>query len=287
MSSSITSLSGIEVTYARARDAQGGHVITFGERVDGAELYVPSRQLGPEPLVEVWRADELLFGAVVAEETEPLEPLSRAHYTRMIEHVRGAGSPYFLRMWNFVGGINEIEERERYQLFCAGRHDAFVSAGYHHDVDLPSASAVGMPGRGLITYFLASREAGVQVENPRQVAAYDYPPQYGPKSPSFSRATVWRDFVFVSGTSSVVGHTTVHDGDVHAQLEETLRNIEIVLGRTGRTLANVLTAKTYLRRASDYEGVAARLAEVFPVNLYLEADICRKDLLIEIECVAR
>ena len=288
MSSSISpSLSGIEVTYASARDARGGHVVAFGEPVDGSALYVPSRQLGPEPLVEVWRADELLFGAVTAEETEGLEAVSRAHYARMIDHVRAAGYPYFLRMWNFLGGINEIEERERYQLFCAGRHDAFVAAGYHHDVDLPSASAVGMPGRGLITYFLASREAGVQVENPRQVAAYDYPPQYGPKSPSFSRATVWRDFVFVSGTSSVVGHKTVHEGDVHAQLEETLRNIEIVLGRTGRTLANVLTAKTYLRRASDYDSVAARLAEVFPVNLYLEADICRKDLLIEIECVAR
>jgi chorismate lyase/3-hydroxybenzoate synthase len=287
MSSSISpSLSGIELTYAPAREARDGHVVAFGEPVEGA-FSIPSRQLGPEPLVEVWRADELLFGAVAAEESGPLEAVSRAHYAGMIEHVRRAGYPYFLRMWNFVGGINEIEERERYQLFCAGRHDAFVSAGYHHDVDLPSASAVGMGGRGLITYFLASREAGVQVENPRQVAAYDYPPQYGPKSPSFSRATVWRDVVFVSGTSSVIGHKTVHVGDVEAQLEETLRNIEIVLGQTGRTLANVLTAKTYLRRAEDYPSVAARLAEVFPANLYLEADICRKDLLIEIECVAR
>jgi chorismate lyase / 3-hydroxybenzoate synthase len=274
------------VTYARPYDAAEGHVIAFGEPAPGA-LYVPSRQLGPEPLVEVWQTDGLLFGGVTAEETRPLEELSRVHYADLITHVRAAGYPYFLRMWNFVGGINEIEERERYQLFCAGRHDAFVDAGYHHDVDLPSASAVGMPGRGVITYFLASREAGVQVENPRQVAAYDYPPQYGPKSPSFSRATVWRDRVFVSGTSSVVGHNTVHAGDVEAQLDETLRNIEVVLARTGRTLDSVIAAKTYIRHASDYARVASRLADVFPVNLCLEADICRKDLLLEIECVAR
>lgn len=287
MSSSISqSTSGFEVTYARGGDAAGGHVIAFGEPVPGA-LVVPSRQLGPEPLAEVWQADELLFGAVAAEETRPLEEISREQYARLIEHVRAAGYPYFLRMWNFVGGINEIEERERYQLFCAGRHDAFIAAGYHHDVDLPSASAVGMPGRGLITYFLASREPGVQVENPRQVAAYDYPPQYGPKSPSFSRATVWRDSVFVSGTSSVLGHRTVHAGDVDAQLDETLRNIEVVLARTGRSLDSVIAAKTYVRHPADYPRIAARLAEVFPVNLYLEADICRKDLLLEIECVAR
>lgn len=287
MSSLISrSISTIEVTYARANAAPDGHLVAFGEAVAGA-LFVPARQLGPEPLVEVWQPEGLMFGAVAATETKPLEELSREHYTRMIEHVRASGHPYFLRMWNFVGGINEIEERERYQLFCAGRHDAFVNAGYHHDVDLPSASAVGMPGRGLITYFLASNEAGVQVENPRQVAAYDYPPQYGPKSPSFSRATVWRDTVFVSGTSSVVGHRTVHAGDVNAQLDETLRNIEVVLAQTGRTLSSVIAAKTYVRNASDYARIAERLADVLPVNLYLEADICRKDLLLEIECVAK
>ncbi|HEX7807415.1 MAG TPA: Rid family hydrolase, partial [Thermoanaerobaculia bacterium] len=153
--------------------------------------------------------------------------------------------------------------------------------------DLPAASAVGMRGRGLVTYYLAAREAGVQVENPRQVAAYHYPPQYGPKSPSFSRATMWGGMVFVSGTSSVIGHQTVHHGDVDAQLDETLRNIEVVLGQTNRTLGNVVAAKTYVRNAADRDRIASRLAEVFPVNLYLEADICRKDLLLEIECVAR
>ncbi len=264
----------------------GGHAIAFGSPVPGA-LHVPVRQFGPHPRIEVLETEDLLFGAVVAEEREPLEEISRATYARLIQQVRDAGYPYFVRMWNFVGSINEVEARERYQLFCAGRHDAFIDAGYHHDVDLPSASAVGMPGRGLITYFLAARDAGVQVENPRQVAAYNYPPQYGPKSPSFSRATVWRDTVFVSGTSSVVGHATVHIGDVEAQLDETVRNIEAVLARTGRTLSSVVAAKTYVRRAGDYDLIARCLANVFPVNLYLEADICRKDLLLEIECVAR
>lgn len=275
-----------EVSYAPRSAVRGGHAIAFGESVAGA-IHVPVRQLGPQPLVEVWQTGELLFGGVVADESRALESVSRELYARLIDQVRAAGYPYFVRMWNFVGSINEVEQRERYQLFCAGRHDAFIAAGYHHDVDLPSASAVGMPGRGLITYFLASREGGVQVENPRQVAAYDYPPQYGPKSPSFSRATVWRDTVFVSGTSSVVGHATVHAGDVDAQLEETLRNIEVVLAQTGRSLDTVVAAKTYIRHAADYPRIAARLADVFPVNLYLEADICRQDLLLEIECVAR
>lgn len=278
--------SNVAIEYRPPHDLRGGHAIAYGKSVDGA-LHVPVRQFGSDPRVEVLSGEDLLFGSITADETKPLEEISRETYMRLIRHVRDAGYPYFVRMWNFVGGINEVEERERYQLFCAGRHDAFIAAGYHHDVDLPSASAVGMPGRGLITHFLAARDAGVQVENPRQVAAYNYPPQYGPKSPSFSRATIWRDTVFVSGTSSVVGHETVHIGDVEAQLDETVRNIEAVLTRTGRSLANVVAAKTYVRNAADYERIASRLADVFPVNLYLEADICRKDLLLEIECLAR
>src|SRR5688500_14964147 len=166
--------------------------VSFGREVDGA-LFVPLRQLGPEPAVEVWPHPELLFGALTLEENGSLESLTRGAYARMIEDARAAGYPYFLRMWNYVGDINEFDEgRERYQLFCAGRHDAFVAAGYQHGADLPAASAVGSHGRGLVVYFLASREPGVQVENPRQISAYDYPAQYGPKSPSFSRLTVWR-----------------------------------------------------------------------------------------------
>ena len=263
-------------------------MVAFGEPVPDA-LFVPLRALGAEPPVEVWTAGEdLLFGSFAIASTDAMERIARDTYARLIERARAAGYPYFVRMWNYVGDINARDGgRERYQLFCAGRHDAFVAAGYHHDVDLPAASAVGMRGRGLAGYFLAAREPGVQVENPRQVAAYRYPPQYGVKSPSFSRATIWKDRVFVSGTSSVVGHATVHAGDVLAQLTETLLNIETVLAQTGRTLANVISAKTYIRRAADYERIATKLDGLLPSNLYLEADICRADLLLEIECIAR
>jgi chorismate lyase / 3-hydroxybenzoate synthase len=267
--------------------ASSEHLISFGRERPGA-LFVPVRALGGGPDLETWETrGELLFGSSAIDAGDELEASAKESYARLIQGVRDAGFPYFVRMWNYVGGINaHTRGRERYQLFCAGRHDAFVEAGYHHDTDLPAASAVGMKGTDLITYFLAAREPGVQVENPRQVAAYNYPPQYGPKSPSFSRATIWRDTVYVSGTSSVVGHASVHVGDVPAQLDETLRNIEIVLAQTGRSLEDVVSAKTYVREAGDYEVIAERLAAVFRHNVYLEADICRADLALEIECVA-
>lgn len=258
--------------YARSAPSHALGVVSFEDRV-----------LGSGPALEVWpAAEDVIFGSVAVDEAKPLEELTHEVYARLIADVRAAGHPYFLRMWNHVGSLNEHERGfERYQLFCAGRHDAFVEAGYHHDVDLPAASAVGMRGRGLAVQYLASREPGVQIENPRQVSAYHYPRQYGPKSPSFSRATIWRDTVFVSGTSSVVGHESAHIGDVLAQLEETLRNIETLV-----PLEQIVAAKTYVRHPRDYDVIAKRLESVFQTNLFLEADICRAELLLEIEGVA-
>jgi chorismate lyase/3-hydroxybenzoate synthase len=283
----------------------------YVDRAEGSPLLgalvLPLPQLGGEPRLEVWRArrepergvthgidwahdGEVLFGSIAAAESNGLESLSRDVYARAIAFVRESGYPYFLRMWNHVGDINALDgDRERYQLFCAGRHDAFAEAGYHLSTDLPSASAVGMRGKGLMSYFLAAREPGVQIENPRQVAAYRYPRQYAPKSPSFSRATVFGETVFVSGTSSVLGHASVHVDDIDGQLDETLRNIEAVLERAipDGSLANIITAKTYVRRREDHPRIAKRLESVFARNLFLEADICRAELLLEIEAVAR
>ena len=280
-------------------------LVSFGESI-------PLRPLGSATL-ELWPAGsdvtagsagafrfasdgELLFASASFEESAAIETVARTAYEEAIELIRQQGYPQFLRLWNHLGSINEVENgRERYQSFCAGRHDAFDAARLY-ETDLPSASAVGMPGRGLSIYFLASRTSGVQVENPRQVAAYHYPPQYGPKSPSFSRATIFPGAegvaVYISGTSSVLGHASVHKGDVLGQLDETLRNIDAVLQSaiTGGGLSDLVSVKTYLRHAADAEAVLPRLTAALPAGceqIILEADICRSELLIEIEGVAK
>lgn len=267
--------------------------VAFGAPVDGALITVPAPQLGGEPLVELWPGrEDVLFGAVAMPGSMPLESAARAAYDRVIAEGRAAGFPHLLRVWNHMSSINEDEDgEERYKRFCEGRYAAFEAAGYHLSSDLPAASAVGMSGEGLAVYYLAAREPGVQVENPRQVEAYRYPPQYGPKSPSFSRATVFGDVVFVSGTASVVGHETAHPGDVDAQLAETLRNLETIMVRAGaRGVADLVAVKTYVRDPADYPRIASGLEAALPSTcsrIFLQSDICRADLLLEIEGVGR
>jgi chorismate lyase/3-hydroxybenzoate synthase len=263
--------------------------IAYGQAAPGA-VFVDAPQLGGAPVVEAWPATrDLVFGSMHVDDSVDVERDAREIYERVIAEARAKGAPHFVRMWNYVGGINGHDGgRERYQLFCAGRHEAFAAAGIPKE-SMPAASAVGMNGRGLVTCYLASATPGVQVENPRQVSAYCYPPQYGPKSPSFARATLWNGTLFVSGTSSVVGHETLHAGDLDAQLDETLRNLEVVIDAAfpGGGLSRVVAAKTYVRHARDAGHLERRLAKVFPANLFLRSDICRADLLLEIEVVAR
>lgn len=241
---------------------------------------------------------EVLFGAVETDGTD-IERATRLAYESLLALTRREGFPHLLRIWNYVGGINEGEgDEERYRLFCAGRHEAFAAAAVDR-LRFPAASAVGTPGRALSIHFLASREAGIQVENPRQVSAYDYPRQYGRRSPSFARATVatlgGERVAFIAGTSSVVGHRTLHPGDAAAQLEETFRNLEVIFGRSGEAaggragLADAEIVKVYVRRGVGREDIGRRVRERMPSPelVVVENDICRKDLLLEIEAVVR
>ena len=92
--------------------------------------------------------------------------------------------------------------------------------------------------------------------------------------------------VFVSGTASVVGHETKHVGDVARQLDETLVNLDAIVRAAGAS--EMLIAKVYVRRRDDYALIAARLREAMPrtQTMFLHAELCRADLLVEIDGVA-
>lgn len=283
----------------------------------GVIVNVPMKQLG-DRMTEVWTAhgagavshfgairfrssEEVVFGAVTAPQSRKIELVGLEAYVAILRFTRASGYPHLVRMWNHFPHINqEIAGLERYRAFCVGRYRAFEDFGYSFDSDLPAASAVGSAAEGLVVYFIASRNPATYVENRRQVSAFRYPAQYGPKSPSFSRGAVTagaaRRQLYVSGTASIVDYETRHAGNVMKQLEETVHNLEIVLATATseryehyRDLPEPPLYKIYIRRAGDFERVRESFeSAVGPGKfLYLEADICRKDLLLEIEAIAK
>lgn len=241
-----------------------------------------------------WCRDEtLLFGHVVLPIEGDAVVVTRRAYNDLFGCCEALGYHHPLRIWNFLPGINRGQgDDERYKLFCAGRARAFDEAPHGFD-GWPAGTAIGsVRGDELQVYFLAATAGGQPVENPRQVSAPDYPRRYGPRSPLFCRAMRWPGdgggCLLVSGTASIVGHESRHPHDTRAQLHETWHNLEALREAGGAAEPTALRA--YLRRPRDYPMVRAfleqRLGPAPPV-VYLQADVCRAELMLEIEGVYR
>jgi chorismate lyase / 3-hydroxybenzoate synthase len=263
---------------------------------------------GQHSRVRFRRSEELLFGSIaVAEETLAGKPRSTLHaattlaYDELCAAIETLGYPHLLRVWNFIPDINrEADGTERYLQFNTARQQALRSRGRVLTGNVPAASALGAAGGSpLVVYFLAGKAPPAFVENPRQVSAYHYPQQYGTHSPTFSRAALVRHSgglaLFISGTASIVGHRSTHVGDIAAQTRETLLNIDALLteanAAAGSTHFDIgsLTGKVYVRRPADLPIIQAQLAPALAAGarfIYLQADICRQDLSVEIEAAA-
>lgn len=248
-------------------------------------------------------AGEMLFGVhTVREGGLGLRAAADRAYRELFATIGRHGFPHVARFWNYFARINEEEEGlERYRQFNIGRAAAFEAAGRLAGTSIPAACALGVSrGDELTVSFVAARHPGTSLENPRQVSAYRYPTLYGPRSPTFSRAVVQAMpdglLLLVSGTASIVGHDTRHAGDVAAQTRETLANLGSIFGEANRHAGRDAFAmreasyKVYVRRPPDAPAVRRELFAALGPDVdahFIRADICRRDLLVEIEAVAR
>lgn len=226
-------------------------------------------------------------------------------YRELLTTMAALDVPRFVRIWNFVPEINAGDgDEERYRQFCWGRAEALG------EISLPAATGIGSKDGWLRIGALCTGPAGLpnsvrveHLENERQVSAYNYPRDYGPRSPSFARATLVRPpkqtesrrtedekaLLLVSGTSSIVAHRTLHAGDLAAQTAETLRNIQALFkSLDADSDPEPLALRYYLRNAAHL----ARARTSWTANAghwqspaWYEADICRSDLTMEVEGV--
>jgi len=297
-------------------------VFEFGrsplDSTDPRHVPVALEQLGEPAMVEVWRCagpikpgswdrlrfsqgEELTRGHIALDmhEASDMREASRAAYEILQTYLQQSPHQWPLKIWNYIPGINQGQgDEELYRQFCLGRADAvLIDPG--DSPPLPAATAIGSRAEepALQVYFLAAALPGLDVENPRQVSAWRYPRQYGPKSPLFSRGTILRlngsQQFLISGTASVVGHQTHHENQVANQLSESLRNVHSLLEEgyrlTGDSHARLDAEgmlKVYIRDPSDLELIRKTLDAEAPAEIpriYLQGDICRENLLTEID----
>ena len=250
---------------------------------------------------------EFLFVAGSVPEGARYAAATERAYLNTLGLLRDLGYPRCYRMWNFVSRINEdnADGLENYRDFCLGRATALEKTGFN-ETDIPAATGIGSLGGGVAFYVLSSRSVTpTAIENPQQMSAYHYPRRYGPKAPKFARATHLgaravgpSARIYVSGTASITGHVSRHTGDVVRQTHLALENITRLIGASnlgehgvgdGYFLSNLNHIKVYVRHAADIETVRRICGQAFAPSAeirYLNVDVCRSDLLVEIEGIA-
>jgi enamine deaminase RidA (YjgF/YER057c/UK114 family) len=221
-----------------------------------------------------------------------------------------------LRTWIYQGGIVAAEgSTQRYKELNCARSDAYKDISFLADrlpkgfsgVVYPASTGIGTLGEGLSVSAIALATerkdiVAVPLENPRQTAAYQYGAAYSPKAPAFARGMAVScgnmATIFISGTASITHSETLHIGDAAAQTHETLNNIEALIGEEnlgrhglpglGTSLDGLGYVRVYIKRQEDYARVRAvceqRLGEL--PTIYALADVCRPELLVEIEGMA-
>lgn len=236
-------------------------------------------------------------------------------YELIAERLRQCRAVYPVRLWNFIPGILAPlgDLPHRYMVFNAGRFEAFTQwLGSRDDFDrcIATASGVGHTGDDLFIHCLAASDPGRPIENPRQTSSYRYSKRYGPLPPCFARATRLTvspsrfPWLLVGGTASVHGEESMHRGDLQAQAGETFQNLASVV-RAGlnhkapvtrlddREVDDMLERLRYLRvyyvHQEHLYTISRLIAKRFPDARdveYVQAELCRPELLVEIEGVA-
>lgn len=225
--------------------------------------------------------------------------------------------PQVFRTWLYQGHIVlEEGDTQRYKELNRARSDFFYGTRFMGEllpknVQLgaiyPASTGIGADDVDIAMSCQALQTERddvivVPIENPNQTSAFDYAEFYSPKSPKFSRACAVsfdeRCHVYVSGTASIIDQKTIFIGDPIGQTNQTLDNIAALISGDNLSkhglpsfnanLSDLAIARVYVKKPEHLEAIQKvckeRLGDV-PV-LFTYADVCRDDLLVEIEGIA-
>jgi hypothetical protein len=249
----------------------------------------------------------VLIGQVQAAGDDACSTNASAAFRSMNELLAGSGFKLHtvIRQWNYIERILGFDEnRQRYQEFNNVRSEFYGS--HFNETGFPAATGIGIKYGGVIIEFIAVKAAEAinkPLNNQEQVAAHEYSSEvlagemnHHKSTPKFERARYFELFgqkqLFISGTASIRGEKTTGRGNPEEQTRITIENIQHLYSGS---MLKLLTpepvkpsyghARVYLKNREDFRVVKKTFKAYYgslPV-VYLIADICRDDLLVEIE----
>ena len=216
-----------------------------------------------------------------------------------------------VRQWNYIGNIVSYRDgKQNYQEFNDARSRYYAQGDWHNGY--PAATGIGISSEGIIVGGIAFKRGpqaskGVYpIDNPLQVAAHVYSKSVlidnnlnaVKSTPKFERAklieTKERAYCFVSGTAAIRGEQSMDSTSAKEQTIMTIENIEHLVSkanlvRYGCKAYDLKYTKLhiFIKNQEDYEQVKSVTEQAYPhlPIVYTVADVCRGELLVEIEGV--
>ncbi|MBR5593558.1 MAG: hypothetical protein IKW46_05730 [Bacteroidaceae bacterium] len=209
------------------------------------------------------------------------------------------------RQWNYIPGITVLNDgSQNYQEFNDAR-----SIFYGSDIwtgGYPAATGIGTSAGGVVVEICAIKGelcANLPIDNPLQIAAHNYSQQVldgkvieqlsERTTPKFERARLLGNTVLISGTAAIKGECSNYSNDAVEQAAETMEIMDKLTSKENIPVENNGSQydllRVYVKREQDIPAVKEYIQSHYPAaqKHYLVADVCRPELLIEIEGVAR
>lgn len=196
-----------------------------------------------------------------------------------------------VRQWNYIERITGADsDGQHYQSFNDARSELYGccewGSGY------PAATGIGTVAGGVVVDFDAVVGADIApIDNQLQVSAHNYSREVligeheSRSTPKFERAKLVDDLLYISGTAAIRGEESLVGVSAGEQTRITLDNIDELLKTSGS--GDVSSLRVYIKREEDYVQVREVVEQYAPNQaIYLFGDVCRDELLVEIEAVA-
>lgn len=254
---------------------------------------------------------ELISGGILPPDiSAPHSVQSNAVFGQVEEILRNENFPVnsIVRQWNYIENISHIDEgQQNYQVFNDSRSRFYAKADW--TLGYPAATGIGTQSGGVMVEVIAIVGKDLinkALDNSFQIAAHKYsqgvllgavdPCTQEHTTPKFERGRIVgladKQTIYISGTAAIRGETSLIADDVTEQTRITMENIEHLIAPvmlTGsRTDFEYKLLRIYVKNPWQMEEVRSYMKSNYPDvrKIYICADICREELLLEIEGIA-
>ena len=296
------------VSFVAQKPLKGSICIESIYLVEDADLSYESHLGFTYALVKQENRKSLYLSGMKAATSETISSQGNKIFLEIDEILKKEGMKpeSIIRQWNYIPKITEFDkEFQHYQQFNDSRTLFYQKTKWANGY--PAATGIGTQYGPLVIDLIAvqGHDDEFAIKNPRQIDAHVYSEQVllgendlylkQKSTPKFERAKLIVDqdtsVVFVSGTAAIIGEESLSIDDAAKQTILTFENIESLVDQENLDGYKMFEAsridamRVYIKNEKDFEKIHNICEERYPSAsfIYLLSDVCRDELLVEIE----